>query len=127
MSARVSGDKGAPNKINLFGTNQAGVDVFAQMVHGTTIALTVGFVSMGIAAAIGITLGALAGYFGGIVDMVISRLIEEQYHRESVLIPNGAVPVKPQSETSELERLGLQRQLARAEFLVRTRTMRLNP
>ena len=43
------------------------------------------------------------------ISKVISRLIEEQYHRESVLIPNGAVPVKPQSETSELERLGLQR------------------
>ncbi len=46
------------------------------MVHGTQIALSVGFVSMGIAAAIGITLGALAGYFGGWVDMLLSRLIE---------------------------------------------------
>jgi len=43
------------------------------------------------------------------ISKVIGRLIEEQYHRESVLIPNGAVPVKPQSETSELDRLGLQR------------------
>ena len=51
-----------------------GFDVFAQMVHGTQIALLVGFVSMGIAAAIGITLGALAGYFGGWVDMLLSRL-----------------------------------------------------
>ena len=46
------------------------------MVHGTQTALIVGFVSMGIAAAIGITLGALAGYFGGWVDMLISRIIE---------------------------------------------------
>ena len=46
------------------------------MVHGTQIALSVGFVSMGIAAAIGITLGALAGYFGGWVDMLLSRVIE---------------------------------------------------
>src|SRR4051794_238955 len=43
------------------------------------------------------------------ISKVIGRLIEEQYHRESDLIPNGAVPVKPQSETSELERFGLQR------------------
>ena len=61
---------------NWFGTNQQGFDVFAQMVHGTQIALSVGFVSMGIAAAIGITVGALAGYFGGWVDMLLSRLIE---------------------------------------------------
>jgi peptide/nickel transport system permease protein len=65
-----------PNRLNWFGTDRAGVDVFAQMVHGTQIALSVGFVSMGIAAVIGIMLGALAGYFGGWIDMAISRLIE---------------------------------------------------
>jgi len=71
-----SGDQGFPNRYNWFGTTQQGVDVFAQMVHGTTIALLVGFVSMGIAAAIGIVVGALAGYFGGWADMLLSRLIE---------------------------------------------------
>lgn len=71
-----SGAEGRPNRFNFFGTNQAGVDVFAQMVHGTTIALLVGFVSMGIAAAIGITVGSLAGYLGGWVDVALSRLIE---------------------------------------------------
>ncbi|MSR59227.1 MAG: ABC transporter permease [Planctomycetaceae bacterium] len=71
-----SGDQGAPNKYNLFGTNQQGIDVFAQMVHGTTIALLVGFVSMGIASLIGITFGAVAGYLGGWADMVLSRITE---------------------------------------------------
>jgi peptide/nickel transport system permease protein len=40
------------------------------------VALLVGFVSMGIAATIGISVGALAGYFGGWIDMLLSRLIE---------------------------------------------------
>ena len=71
-----SGVEGSPNRYNWLGTNQQGFDVFAQMVHGTQIALSVGFVSMGIAAAIGITIGALAGYLGGWVDMVLSRIIE---------------------------------------------------
>lgn len=70
------GDEGPPNRFNLFGTNQQGIDVFAQMVHGTTIALLVGFVSMGIASVIGITFGALAGYLGGWADMLLSRVIE---------------------------------------------------
>jgi peptide/nickel transport system permease protein len=69
-------DQGRPNRFNFFGTNRAGVDVFAQMVHGTRTALLVGFVSMGIAATIGIIVGAMAGYFGGWVDMALSRLIE---------------------------------------------------
>ncbi len=71
-----SRDQGSPNRYNWFGTNQAGVDVFAQMVHGTRTALLVGFVSMGIAGTIGIIVGALAGYFGGWVDMLLSRVIE---------------------------------------------------
>jgi peptide/nickel transport system permease protein len=69
-------DKGTPNRFNWFGTNSAGVDVFAQMVHGTRTALVVGFISMGIAALIGITIGAAAGYLGGWVDMLLSRFIE---------------------------------------------------
>jgi peptide/nickel transport system permease protein len=65
-----------PSSVNYFGTTQPGVDVFAKMVHGTRIALLVGFVSTGIAAVIGITLGAFAGYFRGWVDMGLSRIIE---------------------------------------------------
>jgi peptide/nickel transport system permease protein len=65
-----------PNAYSFFGTTKDGFDVFAQLVHGSRRALSVGFVSMGIAAAIGITFGALAGYFGGWVDMLLSRLME---------------------------------------------------
>ena len=65
-----------PSFMNLCGTDTRRVDVFAQMVHGTRTALLVGFVSMGIASLIGITLGALAGYLGGWIDVIISRVIE---------------------------------------------------
>ena len=74
--ANASGDAGGPNRYNLFGTNQSGVDVFAQMVHGTRTALLVGFVSMGIAGTIGILIGAIAGYAGGWTDTALSRLVE---------------------------------------------------
>jgi peptide/nickel transport system permease protein len=74
--ANPSGTNGRPSRYNWLGTNQQGVDVFAQMVHGTQIALSVGFVSMGIASAIGVTIGALAGYLGGWVDIMLSRLVE---------------------------------------------------
>jgi peptide/nickel transport system permease protein len=69
-------DEGRPSRMNLFGTDQAGVDVLAKMVHGTTIALLVGFVSMGIAGTIGILVGAIGGYFGGWVDTITSRATE---------------------------------------------------
>lgn len=74
--ANPSRDEGHPSRLNWFGTDQSGVDVFAQIVHGTRIALLVGFVSMGIASVIGITVGALAGFFGGWIDTLLSRVIE---------------------------------------------------
>ena len=58
------------------GTDQLGRDMLAGLIHGTRISLTVGLVAMGIATLIGVILGALAGYFGGWVDMVVSRVIE---------------------------------------------------
>jgi len=67
---------GPPSRTNFFGTDSRGFDVFAQMVHGARTALLVGFVSMGIAALIGLTLGGIAGYFGGWTDVLVSRLIE---------------------------------------------------
>jgi peptide/nickel transport system permease protein len=69
-------DFGRPSHYNWFGTNRAGVDVFAQMVHGTRTALLVGFVSMSIAGTIGVIVGGLAGFLGGWVDMLLSRVIE---------------------------------------------------
>ncbi len=65
-----------PNRQNWMGTDRLGHDVFAQMVHGTRIALLVGFVSTGIAAAIGIVMGAFAGFFGGWADILLSRIVE---------------------------------------------------
>ncbi len=74
--ANPTKDEGHPNRLNLFGTDQYGVDVLAKMVHGTTVALAVGFVSMGLAGTIGIVMGALGGYFGGWIDMLLSRVTE---------------------------------------------------
>lgn len=71
-----TGVTGVPSQYNRLGTDQSGKDVFAQMVHGTRIAMLVGFVSMGIAGVIGIGIGATAGYFGGWIDILLSRLIE---------------------------------------------------
>jgi peptide/nickel transport system permease protein len=66
----------APSSAHLLGTDGIGRDVLSGMIHGSRIALSIGFVSMFFALLIGILLGALAGFYGGWVDIVISRLIE---------------------------------------------------
>jgi peptide/nickel transport system permease protein len=66
----------APSIEHWLGTDAEGRDVFARMLYGIRISLTIGVVAVGIYVAIGIVLGALAGYFGGWVDIAVSRLIE---------------------------------------------------
>ncbi|SPF45591.1 Dipeptide transport system permease protein DppC (modular protein) [Syntrophobacter sp. SbD1] len=65
-----------PDAKHWFGTDDSGRDVLSRMIWGAQVSLSVGFVAVGIAMAIGILLGALAGYFGGWTDIVISRAIE---------------------------------------------------
>jgi peptide/nickel transport system permease protein len=62
--------------VHWLGTDKLGRDVMAGIIHGARISLSIGFVAVGIAVGIGLTLGSLAGYFGGWVDLVISRLFE---------------------------------------------------
>lgn len=61
---------------HIMGTDDVGRDVLSRIIHGTVIAGSVGIVSVGIYVLIGIVMGALAGFFRGWVDMLISRLIE---------------------------------------------------
>jgi len=65
-----------PTGAHLLGTDGIGRDVLAGMIHGSRIALSIGFVSMSFSILIGVILGALAGFYGGWVDNIISRLIE---------------------------------------------------
>jgi peptide/nickel transport system permease protein len=58
------------------GTDALGRDVFARLVHGARTALGLGMVASLILVAIGVTLGALAGFVGGVLDALVSRTIE---------------------------------------------------
>lgn len=65
-----------PSSAHWLGTDALGRDVAAGMVHGTRISLTIGLVVVGIQATIGILLGGIAGYYGGWVDIALSRVFE---------------------------------------------------
>lgn len=58
------------------GTDSLGQDVLAQLLHACRMAVSIGLVSTGIGVALGVTIGALMGYFGGLVDLVLSRIVE---------------------------------------------------
>jgi peptide/nickel transport system permease protein len=65
-----------PSRRHWMGTDTLGRDVLSRVIHGARIPLQVGLVAVAIAALIGLVLGSLAGYYGGITDVLISRFIE---------------------------------------------------
>ncbi|NLA58125.1 MAG: ABC transporter permease [Firmicutes bacterium] len=62
--------------IYLCGTDQLGRDVFSRMVYGTRVSLSIGLVGVLISLVLGIILGGVSGLFGGVIDLIIQRLIE---------------------------------------------------
>ncbi|MBI2503348.1 MAG: ABC transporter permease [Candidatus Latescibacteria bacterium] len=65
-----------PGAEHWLGTDRLGRDLLAGLIHASRYALTIGLVSVGISLAIGLSLGALAGYFGGWADLLLSRFFE---------------------------------------------------
>ncbi len=66
----------APQSAHWLGTDEQGRDVLSRLIYGSRVSLSVGFVAVGISIFLGIFFGALAGYYGGWVDILISRAIE---------------------------------------------------
>ncbi len=60
----------------LLGTDAQGHDVAALMLHGARISLTVGLLATGLSLLIGLIIGAVSGYFGGWVDLLLQRVVE---------------------------------------------------
>ena len=65
-----------PSAEHWFGTDEFGRDILARLVHGGRISLVVGVIAVAIALVLGGTLGAISGFFGGKVDMLISRAMD---------------------------------------------------
>jgi microcin C transport system permease protein len=66
----------APSSTNLLGTDDQARDVLARVIYGTRVSTIFALLLVGFSSIIGITLGALQGYFGGLLDLLMQRFIE---------------------------------------------------
>jgi peptide/nickel transport system permease protein len=65
-----------PAGLFLFGTDQAGRDIFSRTLYGARISLTVGIMAIFIVVPLGMLIGGISGYFGGWVDNILMRIVE---------------------------------------------------
>ena len=60
----------------LLGTDKLGRDLLSRLIHGTRVSMSIGLIGVAISLCLGVTLGAISGFYGGVVDLVIQRIIE---------------------------------------------------
>ena len=72
----LSNISSSPSKEHILGTDEMGRDIFARLIYGGRVSLLVGIVGTLMQMFIGVTLGALAGYFGGVIDFIIMRIVD---------------------------------------------------
>ena len=65
-----------PSKEHWFGTDELGRDYFARVLYGARVSLIVGVLAMVTSVGIGVTIGMISGYFGGIVDSICMRIVD---------------------------------------------------
>lgn len=106
----------------LLGTDNSGRDIAAQIFHGARISLLIGVVATAISILIGITIGAFAGYYGGIVDTLLMRVTEAFQTLPNFILLLVLVAVFGSTITTVTVAIGIvswpaSARLTRAEFL----------
>jgi peptide/nickel transport system permease protein len=91
-----------PAYINILGTDNAARDVFSRLLHGGRISLGIGLIGIIISFPLGLLVGGISGYFGGMVDSVLMRLVEVIMTIPSIyLLVSLGVILPPELSSSE--------------------------
>ncbi len=94
--------KQPPGKSHLLGTDSTGRDILARVVYGARISLSIGILASLLSLGIGVFFGLIAGYFGGMVDAVLSQFFDIFLAFPSLLLAIGISAVMPAGLTSAM-------------------------
>ncbi len=94
VDSNLAESRRAPSLQHPFGTDRLGRDMLRRIVHGTRISLTVGFLVVFAAGTTGTLLGLAAGYFRGLTDSIIMRLIDVLLAFPAILLAIAIVAVR---------------------------------
>ncbi len=75
-----------PSREHPFGTDTVGRDILARTIYGGQISLLIGLTAMLVETVVGVLIGAVAGYYGGIIDSVLMRFTEAMFNIPSLLL-----------------------------------------
>lgn len=112
----------APNAEHLLGTDGTGRDVATRILYAGRVSLTVAVVAVALAAVIGITIGSLSGYFGGVIDTVLMRATDTVMSVPMVIVAIALVAVLGPSLRNVIVLFGVlgwpaMARIVRAQFL----------
>ena len=91
---------------HVLGTDNFGRDLWARIAYGARTTLTTAIVAVAISSLIGVPLGLISGYFGGIVDMIVSRVVDVVLAFPVILLAIALVAVLGPSSTNIMLALG---------------------
>jgi peptide/nickel transport system permease protein len=75
-----------PSAEHWLGTDSGGRDVASRVIHGARVSLSVGLLSVSVLVLVGVVIGALAGYFGGLADLLLMRILEIVHSLPTLLV-----------------------------------------
>jgi ABC-type dipeptide/oligopeptide/nickel transport system permease subunit len=122
ITQRVPLFKAGPSRAHLFGTDAIGRDVFSRVVFGARVSLKIGILASTISLVIGVLFGAIAGFFGGLIDTLIMRVTDIFLAIPYIVLAVAIAAIFGKSENSIILVIGLTGWLAitrivRASFL----------
>lgn len=99
--------KESPSLDHVFGTDDKGRDIFSRVIYGTRISFAIAIASVSLATLIGLPLGLISGYSGGLADSMISRFVDALFAFPPILMAIAIMSIHGKGEVSAMIAIGL--------------------